>query len=64
MSTRTDALEFIDGWGNPIRFLRWPAGFVSDLQPLVEPAATRDPEGIMTHLIPSFETRRPTGSFR
>ena len=39
------ALEFIDGWGKPIRFLRWPAGFVSDLQPLVEPARARDPEG-------------------
>jgi prepilin-type N-terminal cleavage/methylation domain-containing protein len=24
--------EFIDGWGMPIRFLRWPAGFRSDLQ--------------------------------
>jgi len=22
---------FIDGWGNPIHFLRWPAGFVPDL---------------------------------
>jgi prepilin-type N-terminal cleavage/methylation domain-containing protein len=39
------ALEFIDSWGSPIRFLRWPAGFVSDLQPLVEPAHARDPEG-------------------
>jgi len=26
--------EFLDGWGNPIQFIRWPAGFVSDLQPL------------------------------
>ncbi|MEX0936930.1 MAG: prepilin-type N-terminal cleavage/methylation domain-containing protein [Pirellulales bacterium] len=26
------ALEFLDGWGKPISFLRWPAGFVSDLQ--------------------------------
>jgi len=22
---------FIDGWGNPIHFLRWPVGFVPDL---------------------------------
>jgi prepilin-type N-terminal cleavage/methylation domain-containing protein len=39
------ALEFVDAWGNPVRFLRWPAGFVSDLQPLAEPALARDPEG-------------------
>ena len=23
--------EFIDAWGKPIRFIRWPAGFISDL---------------------------------
>lgn len=28
------AKEFIDGWGSPIGWLRWPAGVVSDLQPL------------------------------
>jgi prepilin-type N-terminal cleavage/methylation domain-containing protein len=28
------APEFLDGWSQPIEFLRWPAGFVSDLQPL------------------------------
>ena len=27
------APEFIDGWGNPIGWMRWPAGVVSDLQP-------------------------------
>jgi prepilin-type N-terminal cleavage/methylation domain-containing protein len=27
------APEFLDGWGKPISFLRWPAGFVSELQP-------------------------------
>lgn len=26
------AREFIDGWGNPIRWLRWAPGFESDLQ--------------------------------
>ncbi len=30
------APEFIDGWKKPIRFLRWPSGFVSSLQPLDE----------------------------
>ena len=33
--------EFVDGWGNPIRFLRWAPGFVSDLQPDANP--TDDP---------------------
>lgn len=27
-------LEFIDGWNNPIRFRRWPFGFVSPIQPM------------------------------
>lgn len=27
-------LEFHDGWGRPISFLRWAPGFVSELQPL------------------------------
>jgi hypothetical protein len=26
------ALEFIDGWGHPIEFLRWAPGFESDIQ--------------------------------
>jgi hypothetical protein len=25
--------EILDGWGNPIRFLRWPAAFPSPLHP-------------------------------
>jgi len=28
-----DAREFLDGWGNPIRFLRWAPAFVSRYQP-------------------------------
>ncbi len=27
---RDGAMEFLDGWGMPINFLRWPAGFVSN----------------------------------
>jgi prepilin-type N-terminal cleavage/methylation domain-containing protein len=34
--------EFIDGWGNPIRFLRWAPGFVSRYQPLRANAASAD----------------------
>jgi prepilin-type N-terminal cleavage/methylation domain-containing protein len=26
--------EFLDGWGRPISFLRWPVGFVSPVQPI------------------------------
>lgn len=26
------APEFIDGWGHPVNFIRWPAGFSSDMQ--------------------------------
>ncbi len=28
--------EFVDAWGRPIEWIRWPAGFISDLQPGVE----------------------------
>ena len=28
------APEFLDGWGRPITWLRWPVGFVSDLMPI------------------------------
>jgi prepilin-type N-terminal cleavage/methylation domain-containing protein len=37
------APEFLDGWGNPIRWVRWPAGFIgrSDLM-------TRDPYNPLT----------------
>ncbi|RMF43381.1 MAG: type II secretion system protein [Planctomycetota bacterium] len=31
--------EFIDAWGNPIRWLRWPAGFPSPLNDPSEPDA-------------------------
>lgn len=28
--------EFLDGWGRPLCFVRWPAGYVSELQPLLQ----------------------------
>lgn len=37
------APEFVDGWGNAIGWIRWPAGVVSDLQPL-NPDGTRPGE--------------------
>lgn len=33
------APEFLDGWGRPIRFIRWPAAFTSPLMDV----QTRDP---------------------
>ena len=38
------APEFLDGWGKPISFLRWPAGFVSELQPLDISTGNRNPD--------------------
>jgi hypothetical protein len=32
------APEFLDGWGRPIHFVRWPAGFISDMQSVVAPS--------------------------
>lgn len=40
------APEFLDGWGNPIFFVRWPAGFVSPtLQTSQTTLMTGDPDG-------------------
>lgn len=64
-------LEFIDAWGNPIEFLRWAPGFISDLQPLYaihkddrrfslfhrdQPKASENPEFLVTRW--KIETRR------
>jgi prepilin-type N-terminal cleavage/methylation domain-containing protein len=35
--------EFIDGWGKPIRFKRWPVGFASPLQPITASLSDVDP---------------------
>ncbi|HEY1602454.1 MAG TPA: prepilin-type N-terminal cleavage/methylation domain-containing protein [Pirellulales bacterium] len=35
--------EFIDAWGNPIRFLRWAPGFISDMQPQDATNSPSDP---------------------
>ena len=42
--TDNDGLrEFIDGWGNPIMFKRWPVGFQSPLQPITGSLSDIDP---------------------
>lgn len=63
-------LEFIDAWGNPIEFLRWAPGFISDLQPLYsihssdprfslfhadQPKASESPDFLVTRI--KVETR-------
>jgi len=35
--------EFIDGWGTPIEWIRWPAGFYSELQPVNPLTGEHDP---------------------
>jgi prepilin-type N-terminal cleavage/methylation domain-containing protein len=42
------APEFLDGWGRPISFIRWPAGFQSVLQSLAatDPPDPVDPLGV------------------
>ncbi len=45
--------EFIDGWGMPIRFLRWPAGFVQ-----TSSAAAPLQSGIATTDHDPFDTRK------
>ena len=42
------APEFLDGWGRPISFIRWPAGFQSVLQSLTanDPPDPLDPLGV------------------
>ena len=42
------APEFLDGWGRPISFIRWPAGFKSVLQSLTatDPPDPVDPLGV------------------
>lgn len=39
---KNGAPEFADGWGRPIAFVRWPAGFPSAIQPF-DPTTNPDP---------------------
>lgn len=51
--------EFVDGWGNPIRWLRWAPSFVapmSDLQP--DPAAATDVEQFCREYHDPFDPSR------
>ena len=43
LSAEGGLLEFIDAWGQPIKWLRWPAGFPSDLNRYAE-ADAMDPQ--------------------
>ena len=53
------ALEFLDGWGNPIRFIRWPAGFVNESDLMTGNADTdHDPFDAYLRDLPSTVTPR------
>lgn len=45
--------EFHDGWGRPISLVRWPVGFISDLQPRNSSGA---PDTVLHH--DPFDTRK------
>lgn len=60
--------EFHDAWGNPIHFLRWAPGYVSDLQPSPpDPQNHRDPfdplriQGNDFNLVPLIWSNGPDG---
>lgn len=61
------ALEILDGWGRPISWLRWPAGFVSDLQP-ADPVNDHDPFDVYRvydtayRLVPLIYSTGPDGA--
>lgn len=68
------AREFIDGWGRPIRFLRWAPGFVSELQTRVpkDQPDTFDPRKVYPRpgqadvtfsLVPLIYSAGPDGEF-
>lgn len=40
--------EVLDGWGNPIAFLRWPAGYRADVAPFPVTSQRRNDTGIIT----------------
>lgn len=41
--------EFIDAWGNPIRFIRWPAGFVVEYGAVTDLQKTSEPDPFDSH---------------
>lgn len=54
--------EFHDGWGRPISFIRWPAGFISELQPIdpatgaPNPNTNHDPFDVMKVDVRAYPT--------
>ena len=54
------APEFHDGWGNPISFIRWPAGFVGESNLMTgDPDADPDPFDPFRRGLPSPPIPRP-----
>jgi prepilin-type N-terminal cleavage/methylation domain-containing protein len=61
---RDDMYEFLDGWGNAIEFIRWPAGFFSEIQRvnvLADPDPF-DPRGVGRPGMAGNTVRPPTES--
>lgn len=58
-------LEFVDGWGRPIKFKRWPVGFSSAVQPIDGELSSRDvrfsPNG--HRLVPLIFSAGPDGDY-
>ncbi len=51
------AQEFLDGWGNPIQFIRWPAGFVHESVLMTGDAdADHDPFDVFRRDSPGVKT--------
>ncbi len=61
--------EILDAWGRPIEFLRWPAGYASEVQPLDANVAADafDPHHVDTRatyrLIPLIYSAGPDGIY-
>ncbi|MCH2114404.1 MAG: type II secretion system GspH family protein [Pirellulales bacterium] len=63
------ALEFVDGWGRSIEFIRWPAGFAPDSALMTgDPEGDHDPIDVFRRdlqafrLLPLIYSRGPDGS--
>lgn len=63
------ALEFVDGWGRSIEFIRWPAGFAPDSALMTgDPDGDHDPLDVFRvdqpafRLLPLIYSRGPDGS--
>ena len=58
------APEFLDGWGKPIQFIRWPAGFVSESGVMSgDASADHDPFDVYRRDLPTITARPYQNAF-